>query len=88
MSIALGWYVPTRRGYSGRQKPRWALAIGDNWALAIGDNWVIYATGGERHRECRHSTFEKWQRRVAAEFNPARVASVRLMTEAQLEIAE
>jgi hypothetical protein len=73
-----GWYVPTKKGYSGRQRAR--------WVLGVENGHVLYSKGGELHYECKVSTFEKWSKRVAAEFNPRKVASNKPATE-QLEIA-
>lgn len=78
MSIACGWYVPTKKSYRGRQRARWVLGV-DN-------ERVLYGRGGETHFECKVSTFNKWVKRVAAELNPQTVASNKPAT-AQLEIA-
>lgn len=78
MTISLGWYVPTKKGYTGRQRSR--------WVLAVNDGRVLYGRGGMTHFECKCATFEKWIRRTAAVFNPRVVASNRPAS-AQVEIA-
>jgi len=78
MSIACGWYVPTKKGYRGRQRAR--------WVLAVENERVLSGRGAERHFECKVATFQKWMKRVEAAFNPPQVASNKPAI-AQLEIS-
>lgn len=65
--LELGWYVPSNRGYAGRQRARWVLAL-DNGR-------VLYSRGGEQHFECTAGTFLAWVKRVSASLNPEEVQS-------------
>jgi hypothetical protein len=55
--IELGWYVP--QSSTRRWKARWVLA-------SMG-GYVLYGTGGVQHKECRDTTFRRWQKLTKAE---------------------
>jgi hypothetical protein len=75
--VFCGWYVPTKKGYAGRQRAR--------WVLGVSNGRVLYSRGGELHYECTRRWFATWIKRVGAEFNPLVVESNKPKT-AQLEI--